>query len=179
MKLKTVLTVSAIYLGLIGIGLLLFPRQFGVDAVPPDASPALLALLRLLGGPMVGIAVMNWMARDAAPSPTRNAIVTGNLVGFALVTLNDGQGVPADPSAPDRRLRAGPPSPLTHDRVIPEDRHGTRRHHGLVHRHRRAGGDRDGDDHEVTVLAAGRARLLRAAAHSGGRHVSGVQPVLR
>jgi hypothetical protein len=104
MKLKTVLTVSAIYLGLIGIGLLLFPRQFGVDAVPPDASPALLALLRLLGGPMVGIAVMNWMARDAAPSPTRNAIVTGNLVGFALVTLNDVWGVASGEARPQARV---------------------------------------------------------------------------
>jgi hypothetical protein len=104
MKLKTVLTVSAIYLGLVGIGLLLVPRQFGVDAVPPDASPALLALLRLLGGPMVGIAVMNWMARDAAPSPTRNAIVTGNLVGFALVTLNDVWGVASGEARPQARV---------------------------------------------------------------------------
>ena len=104
MKLKTVLTVSSIYLGLIGIGLLLFPRQFGIDAVPPDASPALLALLRLLGGPMVGIAVMNWLARDAEPSATRNAIVTGNLVGFALVTANDVWGVSSGEARPQARV---------------------------------------------------------------------------
>jgi len=104
MKLKTVLTVSAIYLGLVGLGLLLFPRQFGIDAVPSDASPALLALLRLLGGPMVGIAVMNWMARDAAPSPTRDAIVMGNLVGFACVTANDIWGVFSGEARPQARV---------------------------------------------------------------------------
>lgn len=104
MKLKTVLTISSIYLGLLGIGLLLFPRQFGIDAVPADASPALLALMRLFGGPMVGIAVMNWMARDAEPSATRDAIVTGNLVGFALVTVNDIWGVLSGEARPQARV---------------------------------------------------------------------------
>ena len=104
MKLKTVLTISAIYLGLLGLGLLLFPRQFGIDAVPPDASPALLALMRLFGGPMVGIAVMNWLVRDAEPSATRNAIVTGNLVGFAVVTANDVWGVLSGEARPQARV---------------------------------------------------------------------------
>jgi hypothetical protein len=104
MKLKTILTTSAIYLGVLGVGLLLFPRQFGIDAVPPDASPALLALMRLFGGPMVGIAVMNWMARDAEPSATRNAIVTGNLVGFALVAANDVWGVLSGEARPQARV---------------------------------------------------------------------------
>ncbi|HKT59023.1 MAG TPA: hypothetical protein VJQ46_03170 [Gemmatimonadales bacterium] len=104
MKLKTVLTVSAIYLGLLGIGLMLVPRQFGVDAIPPDASPALLTLFRLLGGPMVGIAVMNWLARNAEPSATRNAIVTGNIVGFACVTANDIWGVFSGSARPQAKL---------------------------------------------------------------------------
>jgi hypothetical protein len=104
MKLKTILTASAIYLGVLGVGLLLFPRQFGIDAVPPDASPALLALMRLFGGPMVGIAVMNWMARDAEPSATRNAIVTGNLVGFGLVAANDVWGVLSGEARPQARV---------------------------------------------------------------------------
>ena len=68
MKLKAVLTVSAIYQAIVGVGMMLAPRQFGIDAVPPDASPALIAFLRIFGGPMLGIAVLNWMARNAEPS---------------------------------------------------------------------------------------------------------------
>ena len=93
MKLKAVLTVSAIYQAIVGIGMMLAPRQFGIDAVPPDASPALIAFLRIFGGPMLGIAVLNWMARNVEPSTARNAIVLGNIVGFGCVTLMDVWGV--------------------------------------------------------------------------------------
>jgi hypothetical protein len=89
MKLKTVLTVSAIYMAIVGVGMMLFPRQFGIHAVPPDASPALIAFLRIFGGPMLGIAVLNWLARTAEPSAARSAIVAGNIVGFGCVTLSD------------------------------------------------------------------------------------------
>jgi hypothetical protein len=30
-------------------------------------TPELVALLRLLGGPFLGIAVLNWLSRNAAP----------------------------------------------------------------------------------------------------------------
>jgi hypothetical protein len=93
MTLKTVLTVSAIYLGVLGVGFMLFPRQIGVEAVPADASPALIAYLRIFGGPMVGIAVLNWMARNAEPSSARGAIVLANIVGFACVSAMDVWGV--------------------------------------------------------------------------------------
>jgi uncharacterized membrane protein len=93
LKLKAVLTVSAIYQALVGVGMMLVPRQFGVDAVPPDASPALIAFLRIFGGPLLGIAVLNWMARNAEPSTARNAIVLANIVGFGCVTLVDVWGV--------------------------------------------------------------------------------------
>jgi hypothetical protein len=93
MKLKVVLTISAIYLGVLGVGFMLAPRQIGIDAVPANASPALLAYLRIFGGPILGIAVLNWMARNAEPSAARNAIVLGNIVGFGCVTLMDVWGV--------------------------------------------------------------------------------------
>jgi hypothetical protein len=93
MKLKRLLTIAAIYLGILGLGFMFAPRQAGVDAVPPDASPALLAYLRVFGGPMVGIAVVNWMARNAEPSTARDAIVLANLVGFACVASMDIWGV--------------------------------------------------------------------------------------
>jgi hypothetical protein len=91
--LKTILTLSSLYLAAIGLSLLIVPLQFGTGAVPPDASPQLLALLRLLGGPLVGIAVLNWLSRDAEPSKTRNAVLLANLVGFGLVAANDIWGV--------------------------------------------------------------------------------------
>jgi len=93
MKLKAVLTVSAIYQGVVGLGMMLAPRQFGIDAVPVDVTPALIAFLRIFGGPMLGIAVLNWMARNAQPSTARNAIILANIVGFGCVTLMDVWGV--------------------------------------------------------------------------------------
>ena len=93
MKLKGVLAVSAIYLAILGLGFLLAPQQIGVDAVPADASPALLAYLRIFGGPCLGIAVLNWLTRNAEPSATRNAVVIGNIVGFGFVALTDVWGV--------------------------------------------------------------------------------------
>jgi hypothetical protein len=93
MKLKAVLIASAIYLGLVGLGVMLAPRYFGIGAVPADAPPALIAFLRIFAGPCLGIAVLNWMARDAEPSPARDAIVLANIVGFGIVTANDVVGV--------------------------------------------------------------------------------------
>src|SRR5438874_9281582 len=42
--------------------------QFGIGAVPANPSPQLVALLRLLGGPFLGIALLNWLSRGAEPS---------------------------------------------------------------------------------------------------------------
>jgi hypothetical protein len=88
-----VLTAAAIYLGMVGLGLMFVPQQFGVGAVPPDASPALIAFLRILGGPCVGIAVLNWLARNAEPSTARDAVILANIVGFGCVTAMDVWGV--------------------------------------------------------------------------------------
>ncbi len=93
MRLKPVLIASALYLGLIGMGVLLVPRYFGIGAVPPDAPPALIAFLRIFAGPCLGIACLNWLTRDAEPSPVRNAVVVANIVGFGSVTAVDIWGV--------------------------------------------------------------------------------------
>jgi hypothetical protein len=87
--LKPTLILSSLYLAAIGAALVFFPRQFGVGAVPADAAPELIALLRLLGGPLLGIAVLNWLIRDASPSSARSAVLIGNLVGFGAVAAND------------------------------------------------------------------------------------------
>jgi hypothetical protein len=89
---KLTLTISALYLATIGLALMLFPLQFGTGAVPKDAAPELLALLRLLGGPFLGIAVLNWLSRDAE-APAARPVVLANIVGFGAVAANDIWGV--------------------------------------------------------------------------------------
>lgn len=89
---KLTLTISALYLALVGLALMFFPLQFGRGAVPADAAPELLALLRLLGGPFLGIAVLNWLSRKAEPSTLR-VVLLANIVGFGAVAANDVWGV--------------------------------------------------------------------------------------
>lgn len=89
---KLTLASSAVYLALVGLGLMFFPLQFGRGAVPADAAPELLALLRLLGGPFLGIAVLNWLSRNAEPSTLR-VVLLANIVGFGAVAANDVWGV--------------------------------------------------------------------------------------
>lgn len=89
---KLTLTLSAVYLALVGMALMFFPLQFGRGAVPADAAPELLALLRLLGGPFLGIAVLNWLSRTAEPSTLR-FVLLANIVGFGAVAANDIWGV--------------------------------------------------------------------------------------
>ena len=56
MKLKVLLSIAAAYMALVGVGMMVVPQQFGIGAVPADASPALIAFLRIFGGPSIGIA---------------------------------------------------------------------------------------------------------------------------
>lgn len=90
---RTLLTVAALYLAVIGFALLLVPAQFGVGAVPANASPELIALLRLLGGPFLGIALLNWISRDTDPPTIGSTVILANLTGFGVVALNDVWGV--------------------------------------------------------------------------------------
>jgi hypothetical protein len=95
MTLRILLRIAAIYMALVGFGLIFAPQRFGVGAIPPDASAALIAYLRLFGSPFLGIAVLNWTARNAEPSTARNAIIVGNIVGFAAIAALDLWGLSA------------------------------------------------------------------------------------
>jgi len=90
---KYLLTAAAVYLAAIGLALLVVPVQFGVDAVPSDPPPELVALLRLLGGPFLGVAVLNWMTRTAELPEVLRPVLLANLVGFGVVACNDVVGV--------------------------------------------------------------------------------------
>lgn len=90
---RVALVLSAIYLAVVGLALMIFPLQFGVGAVPPDASPQLVALLRLLGGPFIGIAVLNWLSRGVSERGQLRTVLIANIVGFGAVAANDVWGV--------------------------------------------------------------------------------------
>jgi len=99
MKPKLILTIAAIYLGVVGLGLLLAPTYtvLGLDA---NVSSLVVAQLRAFSDTFIGIAVLNWAARNAEASKARDAIFLGNTVGFsmsailgAIVSLTGGQAV--------------------------------------------------------------------------------------
>lgn len=93
MALSILLRIASLYMALAGLGFIFAPQAFGTGAVPANPSPPLIAHLRLFGGPLLGIAVMDWRVRDAEPSATRDAIVLGNVVGFAAMAVLDTWGV--------------------------------------------------------------------------------------
>lgn len=84
MKRNILFSIAASYMTLVGLGLIFAPKALGVGAVPTDASAALIAFLRLWGSILLGIAVLNWMARYEEPSTALNAIILVNIVGFLL-----------------------------------------------------------------------------------------------
>jgi hypothetical protein len=86
MKTNVLLITAAIYLALVGLGFLLAPgiMTFGALGGTPDT---IVAELRQYGGALLGIATLNWVARNAEASTARNGIFLGNTVGFGLVAL--------------------------------------------------------------------------------------------
>lgn len=87
MKLQILLVISAIYMAMLDLGFVFVPRQIGINAVPLDASAALIAYLRVFGSTFIAIGVLNWMARKAEASMARNAILYANTVGFGLAAI--------------------------------------------------------------------------------------------
>src|ERR1043166_399401 len=93
MKLNTILSISSVYMALLSLGFMFAPQPVGLGAVPADASPALIAYLRVFGSTFLGIAVINWLARHSEPSAALNAIVVGNIIGFGAAALLDVWGI--------------------------------------------------------------------------------------
>jgi len=89
MKLNILLGIAAVYMAVVGLGFIFAPQTIGRGAVPADASAALIAYLRIFGSPFLGIAVLNWTARNAEPSAARNSVILGNIVGFAAIAALD------------------------------------------------------------------------------------------
>ena len=86
MKTNTLLTTAAIYLALVGLGFLLAPGVMVFGALGGTPS-TIVAELRQYGGSLLGIAILNWVARNVEASTARNGVFLGNTVGFALVAV--------------------------------------------------------------------------------------------
>lgn len=84
MKLKLPFVVSAVYMALVAIGHLVAPVAMSAGVVPADASPGMVAFLRHYGALFAGLAVLNFLARNEAPSSARRAIALANVVVFGL-----------------------------------------------------------------------------------------------
>lgn len=85
MKPNLLLSIAAIYMGLLGLSQLISPAfSYNLDA---GASATLIALLRGNASTFFGIAVLDWFARNADASRARDAILLGNTVGFGLATI--------------------------------------------------------------------------------------------
>lgn len=86
MKPSILFLIAAVYLGLVGLGFLVAPGVLTFGAL--GATPAVIvAELRQYGGALLGIAVLNWVARNAEPSQARDGVFLGNTVGFGLVAV--------------------------------------------------------------------------------------------
>jgi len=59
---------------------------FGLDA---NASPSLVANLRVPASLVFPLAVLNWLSRNADPSAARDAIFFSNMTAFTLVGIGD------------------------------------------------------------------------------------------
>ena len=86
MKTNTLLSTAAIYLALVGLGFLLAPGVMVFSAL--GGTPAtIVAEFRQYGGSLLGIATLNWVARNAEASTARNGVFLGNTIGFGLVAI--------------------------------------------------------------------------------------------
>jgi len=83
MKPKLLLTLAAIYIGFIGVLGIIIPATtvYDIEVAAPDL---LNARFRISLSLYIGIAVVNWFARNAEASKARDAIFLGNTIGFAL-----------------------------------------------------------------------------------------------
>jgi hypothetical protein len=83
MKLNTLMVINTIVAGVFGVAFIAVPwAVLTVYGVQPSAQ--LLYVARLFGAALAAFAVMTWIARNAAASDARRAMVLGLAVGDAV-----------------------------------------------------------------------------------------------
>ncbi len=91
-KLNVVLTIAAIPLFLMGLGMTLATSTM-LGSLGYDANPASIHMARATGASFIGIAIMIFLARNSGPSHARNALVIGLSVFFFLAAIVDARGI--------------------------------------------------------------------------------------
>jgi hypothetical protein len=96
MKLSTLFIINAIIAAVYGIVFSLIPGTvLSLFAVTVDSTSMYLG--QIFGGALVSFAILTWLARNAAPSPLRDAIVlallVGDVIGFVASLLAQLAGV--------------------------------------------------------------------------------------
>ena len=88
MTLKTTFTIAAIITFIMGLGITLAPATM-LGNFGADANPASTHMARALGGSVLALAIMTWLARSSGPSKARSAIAVGLSVFFVLESIED------------------------------------------------------------------------------------------
>jgi hypothetical protein len=86
MKVRTFLTASAVILGLFGLAMILMPEKMA-DNFGFEISNLGRVLFRDLGATLLGVAAINWLARDVTDTAGLRAVILGNLVLQVLETI--------------------------------------------------------------------------------------------
>ena len=86
MKPNLLLTISSIYVTLTGLGMLLMPQVLIFSGSTGTPTSVFFAL-RSYGGVLLGLAVINWMARNTEASKSRDGIFLGNAVAYTIATI--------------------------------------------------------------------------------------------
>jgi hypothetical protein len=96
MKLNILMVLNTIVAGVFGIAFVLIPGQL-VSWYGVNADVQLVYIARLFGAALMALALVSWMARNAAESDARQAIVTalavGDIVGFVVALMAQLGGV--------------------------------------------------------------------------------------
>ena len=82
-KLNGMFTISSILLFLLGLGLTVMTSTM-LGMISLDANPASIHFAKGVGGALLALAVMTWLARNSEPSTARNALALGLTLVFLL-----------------------------------------------------------------------------------------------
>jgi len=97
MKLSVLLVIAAVIAGVFGVGFVVASGPLlSVYGVTLDKAGTLVA--QLFGASLVGIAVLNWLARNVTDPDARRAVIFANLaqdvVGFVVILIGQLAGIP-------------------------------------------------------------------------------------
>jgi hypothetical protein len=84
---KLLLTASAVFMGLAGVGATFMPHELLVHVRQPEA-PILVVFIQALGALYLAFAMLNWMSRGATIGGIYGRpLVVANLVHFMMVAI--------------------------------------------------------------------------------------------